>query len=228
MYSGESISRSLNFIRYARRRAHTALGNTKAVSISTMKKIAVLIDGGYLRVITRAQNRAYTAGLVERIALRIPAADEELYRILYYDCDEYSGTQKLPVSGTPKTFTPKSTLLSDLAKRDLFAVRRGVLKFRGFKPRAVPVPPTTPTDADFKPDFEQKGVDMRIGLDIALFSQTKAVDRIILITNDTDTIPAMKYGRRSGIQIVLVEMVGAHLTSELLGHSDFIRPITWT
>ncbi len=37
----------------------------------------------------------------------------------------------------------------------------------------------------------------------------------------------MKHGRRAGIQVVLIEMAGAHLPTELLGHLELIRPITW-
>lgn len=192
-----------------------------------MKKVAILIDGGYLRVRAHKEGRKYTAGLIEKIALAAKSADEEIYRILYYDCEEYSGTAKLPVSGTVKTFTPQSGLLSEIAAKQFFAVRKGILKFRGFKPKNTPVASNALTDADFKPDFEQKGVDMRIGLDIALFSQTKAVERIVLITNDTDTIPAMKYGRRAGLQVVLVELSGSKLATDLPAHADFVRPVLW-
>jgi uncharacterized LabA/DUF88 family protein len=101
------------------------------------------------------------------------------------------------------------------------------LKFRGFKPKRVPVAVTPLTDADFAPDFEQKGVDMRIGLDIATLCQNKAVDRIILISGDTDCIPATKHGRKSGIQTVLVELPGIRLAPELLSHVDFKRAIPW-
>ena len=45
--------------------------------------------------------------------------------------------------------------------------------------------------------------------------------------SNTGTIPAMKHGRRAGIQVVVIETVGAHLTAELLGHLELIRPITW-
>jgi hypothetical protein len=58
-----------------------------------------------------------------------------------------------------------------LSRRDLFAVRTGVLKFRGFilKTSGIPFTPAVPlTDADFEAKFEQKGVDMRIGLDMAI------------------------------------------------------------
>ena len=40
----------------------------------------------------------------------------------------------------------------------------GTLKFRGWVPRNIPLESTSQlTDVDFKPNFEQKGVDMRIG-----------------------------------------------------------------
>jgi uncharacterized LabA/DUF88 family protein len=68
---------------------------------------------------------------------------------------------------------------------------------------------------------------MRIGLDMAIFSANRAVERLVLATNDTDCIPAMKHARRSGLQIVLVELPGSKPTPELLAHSDFRRKIAW-
>ena len=99
---------------------------------------------------------------------------------------------KLPVSGAEKEFPANDGWLKELATRNLFAVRRGVLKFRGYKPKKIPVANRELTDADFAPDFEQKGVDMRIGLDMATFSEKRSVERIILISGDTDCVPAMK------------------------------------
>ena len=69
------------------------------------------------------------------------SADEELLRVLYYDCSLFEGTAKLPVSGQDHTFTGSDQWLRDLAARELFAVRRGVLKFRGWKPKKIPVAP---------------------------------------------------------------------------------------
>jgi uncharacterized LabA/DUF88 family protein len=116
----------------------------------------------------------------------------------------------------------------DLAKKDLFAVRRGVLKFRGYKLKRVPVTGIAAlTDSDFNPDFEQKGVDMRIGLDIASYSALKCVDRIGLVTADTDCVPAMKLARKSGVQIVLITLPGGIKPSELAEHADYIREVAW-
>jgi uncharacterized LabA/DUF88 family protein len=114
-----------------------------------------------------------------------------------------------------------------LARKDLFAVRLGVLKFRGFVPRSIPLARAERlTDADFKPSFVQKGVDMRIGLDIAQYANLRAVERIILISSDTDCIPAMKHARKSGLQIVLMRPT-SHLAPELKEHCDFERAIAW-
>ena len=83
------------------------------------------------------------------------------------------------------------------------------------------------TDADFKPLFEQKGVDMRIGLDIANDAQNKSVSRILLLTNDTDCVPALKLARISGLQTVLICLPGHKPHRELAAHADYVRHVKW-
>lgn len=192
------------------------------------KKAALLIDGGYLRVLVRKARKTYDPTYIERVALAcFNSAEEELFRALYYDCAPYVGKHKLPVSGAEHTFSGDDIWLRELASKPLFAVRRGVLKFRGWKPRKIPVASATLKDSDFVPDFEQKGVDMRIGLDIALLSTTRAVERIILVTADTDCIPAMKHGRKAGQQIVGIKLPNGKFTREFLAHVDIEREVTW-
>jgi uncharacterized LabA/DUF88 family protein len=190
-------------------------------------RIAILIDGGHLRTLVRQAKRQYSADLIEQIGISCVEPAEILLRVMYYDCAPYVGTAKLPVSGKTREFKGDDMLLRQLARKDQFAVRRGVLKFRGWQPKDVPIPPAGLTDADFRPHFEQKGVDMRIGLDIAHFCSTRAVDRIALISNDTDCIPAMKYARIAGLQIVLVSLPESKVATELLEHSDFKRSCNW-
>lgn len=192
-----------------------------------MKKVAILIDGGYLRAISTHAGKTYNPDFIEKFAAGCRAADEEVLRILYYDCAMYEGYQRLPVSGTTRQFTASNQWLTEISRRDLFAVRRGVLKFRGFKPKSIPVNPAALTDADFKPDFEQKGVDMRIGLDIAVYAESRAVDRIILVSNDTDCVPALKHGRRAGLQTVLIQLPSTNVAPELLSHADYKRAVSW-
>ena len=192
-------------------------------------KAAVLVDGGYLRVLSRKAGHAYDPDFIERVALScVDAGVERMLKVLYYDCAPYTGTQNQPVSGAPTTWSGNDQWLSDLSRRDYFAVRRGVLKFRGYKLKRIPYQPTRPrVDADFEPVFEQKGVDMRIGLDIASMSEKEIVDRVILVTGDTDCIPAMKHARKAGVQVVLIQLPNAHLAQELLSHTDLKRTIGW-
>jgi uncharacterized LabA/DUF88 family protein len=194
------------------------------------KQIIILIDGGYLRAKAGKAGIAYNPAFIEKFAHKCQASDETIFRILYYDCAPYSGTVSLPVSGNTYTFAGSDKWLAELAGKDLFAIRRGVLKFRGYKPKQTPVNPSgPPTDADFDPDFEQKGVDMRIGLDIASYSSNpnRCIERIVLVTNDTDCVPAMKFGRRAGLQTVIIELPNGRLAPELVMHADYKRPVSW-
>lgn len=195
-----------------------------------MKKIAVMIDGGHVRILAKRAGKTFDAAFVEKLGLSCHGASEEIQRVLYYDCAPFEGSATLPVSGGRHHFTGSDQWLTELARKDLFAVRRGVLKFRGWIPKAIPIAPNaaaTLTDADFKPDFEQKGVDMRIGLDMANHAVNRSVDLIALLTNDTDCIPAMKYVRRSGLQVALVCVPGCSPAPELLSHCDYKRSVTW-
>jgi uncharacterized LabA/DUF88 family protein len=192
-----------------------------------LTKVAVLIDGGHLRALARAAKHSYTPDYIEKVAHACVVPGEAILRILYYDCTQFEGKVKLPISGLEHEFKQNDMWLRNLAAKDLFATRRGVLKFRGWKPKKTPLASKELTDADFKPDFEQKGVDMRIGLDMATFSVERSVDRLILVSGDTDCVPAMKHARKAGIQVVLIGLPNGRDTPELLWHSDFHRSIDW-
>lgn len=191
------------------------------------QSIAILIDGGHLRVLARKASLTYDPKLIEAVAHNCRSDEESIHRVLYYDCAPYIGKAKLPVSGNLHEFTGSDAWLNELSRKELFAVRRGVLKFRGWSPKKVPVSPQSLADADFTPTFEQKGVDMRIGLDIAVFAQTRAVQRIVLISNDTDCVAALKHARRAGLQVVLIQLPNAQCAPELLSHADYHRSVQW-
>lgn len=56
---------------------------------------------------------------------------------------------------------------------------------------------------DVRLGLRQKGVDMRIGLDISTLTLKKQADTIILVTGDSDFVPAAKLARREGIEFIL-------------------------
>lgn len=161
-----------------------------------------------------------------------------MYRVFYYDCPPYQGKGANfphPVSpGTP--IVPAASvqysrkLLDELRKKEFFAVRCGEMSFDGWvaKESAIKEHLTTgrPLVAgDFKPNLKQKGVDLRIGVDITLMSKDRLVDRVVLVACDSDMVPAMKLARREGIQIVLVSL-GHGIKPSLREHADMYRSVT--
>lgn len=77
-------------------------------------------------------------------------------------------------------------------------------------------------DADFELSVRQKGVDMKIGIDIATLAYKRLVDQIVLISGDSDFVPAAKLARREGVDFVLDSM-GTRITDELLKHIDGLQ-----
>ena len=75
---------------------------------------------------------------------------------------------------------------------------------------------------DFSLFVEQKGVDMKIGLDIASLSYKKQVEQIVLIAGDSDFVPASKLARREGIDFIL-DPLGANIKEDLSLHIDGLR-----
>jgi uncharacterized LabA/DUF88 family protein len=76
--------------------------------------------------------------------------------------------------------------------------------------------------------LRQKGVDMRIGVDIASLALKRQVDTIVLVAGDSDFVPAAKLARREGIDFILDPLwqkINADLFEHIDGlHSGLSRP----
>ena len=77
-------------------------------------------------------------------------------------------------------------------------------------------------ESDFCLEIDQKGVDMKIGLDIASMAYKKQVEQIVLISGDSDFVSAAKLARREGIDFIL-DPLGAPIKSDLFEHIDGLR-----
>ncbi|MGK0673182.1 MAG: NYN domain-containing protein [Halothiobacillaceae bacterium] len=80
------------------------------------------------------------------------------------------------------------------------------------------------TDDNFRLDLRQKGVDMRLGLDIASLAYKQQVNQIVLISGDADFVPAAKLARREGIDFILDPM-WATIRPDLFEHIDGLRSV---
>jgi len=198
-----------------------------------------MIDGSFLIKVVQKQTKSFpSAEQVYQFALDcIDKSDEEILRIYYYDCAPYGIAQTNPLSGHEVDFslTPlhnqQKAFQDKLACMDHIAFRRGVLSFSGWRigERALQSLMKAPRSLEAKdlvPDLKQKRVDIKIGLDIAWLASKCIVERIILIAGDADLIPAMKFARKEGVQVILITL-GNRIQPEMREHTDIFRKTMW-
>lgn len=190
-----------------------------------MTKTAILVDGAfYLKRAKILFGEKIPKQRADELYIycRRHTKDKELYRIFFYDCPPARKTIYNPITQksvnlekTPQ-FTWSNNFHKEIVTKRKTALRMGELleSTAGYVLKAEPTKKLLRkeisiddlTIADFSLDIAQKGVDMRIGLDIASLAQKKLVDQIILIAGDSDFVPAAKHARREGIDFVLDPM----------------------
>jgi uncharacterized LabA/DUF88 family protein len=88
--------------------------------------------------------------------------------------------------------------------------------------RQLLVQPRPLADDDFDLSISQKGVDMRIGLDMARLALRELVRAVVVVTADSDFVPAFKFVRREGVKVILVTLGHRGARRELSEHADFV------
>lgn len=207
-------------------------------------KTAILIDGGFYR--KRAahlwgkkspQRRAAELIAYCNAHLKHEQRYDErgLYRIFYYDCPPLGKTVYHPLLKRgidfrhSETFSWTNDFFEELRKQRKVALRLGELsdEYASFSISSSALKDICSSqksiselhEDDFFVSFKQKGVDMRIGLDIASLAYKKQIDQIILIAGDSDFVPAAKLARREGIDFILDPM-WANIKDSLFEHID--------
>ena len=219
---------------------------TKEISrVITPIKTAVLVDGAFYR--RRAQIMLGEVSPEERAeelgkyCIRHLYTHNELfslYRIFYYDCPPmekklYHPFLKKQIDYSKSEFGVwMKTFLDELKRRRKFALRMGQLAedqaHFSIRPDVIKKICNGSkrfddlTEADFFLNVTQKGVDMKIGLDIASLAFKKQVEKIVLISGDSDFVPAAKLARREGIDFVLDPLFNP-IKPDLFEHIDGLR-----
>ncbi|MCC6391791.1 MAG: NYN domain-containing protein [Bryobacterales bacterium] len=209
---------------------------------------AILVDGGYFlkryRALIRDANsrdpRQVAKNLFAWALLHLEDKDagkRELYRIFYYDCPPILKKAHNPVTKRSIDFskTPEAQfrlgLHRELVKLRKVALRLGRLADSSswaIRPERLKqllsgkITVSSLLEGDVFYEVRRKGVDMRIGLDIAALAFKRQVDQIILIAGDSDFVPAAKLARREGIDFILDPMWGS-LPADLHEHVDGLR-----
>lgn len=207
----------------------------------TSGRIAVLIDGYFMtKIVTKIKRKnfsPYGASTIHQYCMKHINANDILFRIYFYDTLPLEKKATLPISKSPFDFstTPlakqQQLLFEGLRRTDNFALRLGTTAWHGewvLKPFAQgdllsgKRTAASLVDKDFVPNIKQKGVDMKIGLDMAHLSLKRIVDKIVVITGDADMIPAFKAARREGL-IVTLDTLGHKVNEHLTEHADYLR-----
>ena len=157
-----------------------------------------------------------------------------LYRIFYYDCPPSDKFIFHPLKGNvnlkkSETYKWSNEFLKALQGKRKVAIRLGRLAETGHgytltsdavkKICAKKLSVDELKDSDFSIEMRQKGVDMKLGIDIAHLAYKRLATQIILISGDSDFVPAAKLARREGIDFILDSM-DSHISDDLLTHID--------
>ena len=204
-----------------------------------MAKTAILIDGGFYRKKVNEMHGFKSAkdtakDLIEYCYKHIQD-DDDLYRIFYYDCPPISKKMQHPLTKAEIDFSKTdlykwfNKFIEEMVTKRKVALRLGRLSEENASYILAPSALKKLCDAeigfsdlkeeDFILDVRQKGVDMKIGVDIASLAYKKQVDRIVLIAGDSDFVPASKLARREGIDFIL-DPLWNHINPDLREHID--------
>ncbi len=201
-----------------------------------MAKTAILVDGGFFRKVGKNLFDYKTPEEFAKILhsyccrhlqqKKYNHSDKkdrtynELYRIFYYDCAPMKKNVYHPFLQKNIDFSQEPTyrwmdrFLTSLKTQRKVALRLGELSKQAY---------FTLTEQAAKDLFRnknldtvnldsfylvstQKGVDMKIGIDIASLAYKRLVDQIVLISGDSDFVPAAKLARTEGIDFILDPM----------------------
>lgn len=205
-----------------------------------MRSYAILIDAGFLKRKLGSKDSPVTAerilAFVNSLCNHERLRSMVLHRIYYYDAPPMADVIENPLSkkrvnlGETDITKNNKAMLDHLSRAPFFALRLGDVTMRGWKV-AQRVLKTGNTDGfanvsanDIQPNIMQKGVDMRIGLDIASLTLKKHIDVIVLVTGDSDFVPVMKFARKEGAQLFLVTL-NHSVKDTLIEHSDLILDV---
>lgn len=207
-----------------------------------MALVAILVDGGFYQKRARylwgpktPEDRAKELNDYCLRHLYEKNIRHDLYRIFYYDCPPMSKKVYHPLTKRTVDFSKTemfgwmNSFLESLKQKRKFALRMGQLAseqayftiqqtvLRKLCREEISI--SDLTENDFEIDVKQKGVDMKIGLDISSIASQGKVDRIVLISGDSDFVPAAKMARRAGIDFVL-DSLWAPIKPDLFEHID--------
>ena len=202
-----------------------------------MSRVTFIVDGEFMRKRIISLKAFYFDGQgIRRHCLSHLAPGETVGRILFYDALPFTGKGEHPLSG-PLDFsqTPlvarKQQFLQSLRVTPELSLRLGRSAWQAGQWQldanklgelmAGEISVNDIEAGDIYPDIRQKGVDMRLGLDIATIAYKRQAERLVLVANDADYVPAVKLAREEGLKGVL-DPLWTRAAEDLREHVDYV------
>lgn len=201
-------------------------------------RYAILLDGAFVihklqMQLTRFPSAEDVVALCEQIKAKSDLNKFELLRIYFYQAPPSDEKITNPIDGSvqklgeSQVYRKNKSLIDKLEMKPDFALRLGEISIdKGWIIREPAIKDIIKSKrqiqaSDIKPAIKQKGVDLRIGLDIARIALKQLVRIVVVVTGDSDLIPAFKFARREGIRVYL-ETMGHGVKRELKVHTDLL------
>jgi uncharacterized LabA/DUF88 family protein len=153
-----------------------------------VSRAAVFVDGAYLDFTLRDEFGGARIAY-EKLAPALVPAGVELLRVYYYCCGPWQADPPTQDQRLRKArFDRFEASLQALPR---FEVRRGELAYRGL-------------DHAGKPRFEQKMVDILLGVDLVRLAAKGQISDAVVVAGDSDFVPAIRAAKDEGVLIKLV------------------------
>ena len=158
-----------------------------------MFRLAIFVDGAYLEKVAKRNDlwvdyEKLSSQILTRVAARTPSATIDLLRTYYYNGLPHQSNP--PTERERKLFQKRRKFYDTLERLSSFTVRLGVVKYRG-------------KDNQGQPIYQQKQVDLLLGLDFALLSAKRSITHAAVVTGDSDMVPAFTEAKKEGIAVWL-------------------------
>ena len=123
-------------------------------------------------------------------------ADEgDILRTYYYNCPPYQSNPPTPEES--RRYAAARKFYDALRMRPRYEVRLGRLEYRG-------------QDHNGQPIFQQKRVDILLGVDLVKLATKHVIQQAILVAGDSDFIPAIAAAKSEGVVIRLFHGSSCH------------------
>jgi uncharacterized LabA/DUF88 family protein len=163
-----------------------------------MNQCAIFIDGGYFaKVLEKHFSKAKVD--FQRLSDELSGSNERL-RTYYYDC--------MPYQSNPAT--PEERTKHAVKAKFIHAISRAVQRFQFRQGRLRKTGAGT---------FEQKRIDVLLGVDMVRLCSKKQIHLVILIAGDADLVPAVEACKEEGA-IIRLYYHPSSISDELLNVCD--------